>query len=96
MFNCNFKVTFAGGSFFLNREGSGNDFPRIILRFYPCVLDRQSHPGSGAALPSALLSTGFVFLHVGATGPTVAESAAVMQVDANKSNLTKKDSSSVR
>lgn len=84
MFTCNFKATFVGGSFFLNRKGSGNDFPSIILKFYACVLDRQSHPGSGAALSSALLSTGFVFLHVDATGPTVAESAAVMQVDANK------------
>lgn len=57
-----------------------SDFPNAMLRFKHCVLDRVTQ---SAALSSAL-STRFVFLYFGVSGPTVAQSAALGEADANK------------
>lgn len=64
------------------------DLPDAVLRSQGSVLDKESYPGSRAALSRALLSTAFVFLNVGHSGPTGAQFITFGLADANKTNST--------
>lgn len=64
------------------------DLPDAVLRSQGSVRDKESYPGSRAALSRALLSTAFVFLNVGHSGPTGAQFITLGPADANKTNST--------